>query len=232
MEVTSCALAAPSRANSRFPRRIADHGHPCGDSFPSAPLRPTMLRAHSSLHHPPTRAGTVARAPRLTCCRRQMILRCGSCWTVAASAFTSTSAAWLRAARSPRQGEVLRFAHHPTWATVLKEAGGGRSFAVLAACGLPMASRHRQWRRRMVDIAPNSACPWCHADDTNLHMLSCMPDGRGFVLQQQSTLFHSLSPPRTPALAKACSGSWTSACLCSVAQCLPSSKWRCRCARR
>ena len=31
---------------------------------------------------------------------------------------------------------VLRFAHHPTWAAVLKAAGGGRYFAVLAACGL------------------------------------------------------------------------------------------------
>ena len=45
----------------------------------------------------------------------------------------------------------------------------------------------------MVDIAPNPACPWCHADDTNLHMLTCVPDGRGFVHQQQSTLFDSLS---------------------------------------
>ena len=47
--------------------------------------------------------------------------------------------------------------------------------------------------RSMVDIAPNPACPWCHADDTNLHVLTCGPDGRGFVHQQQSMLFDSLS---------------------------------------
>ena len=95
----------------------------------------------------------------------------------------------------PRQGEVLRLAHHPTWAAVLKAAGGGRYFAVLAACGL-LASQHRQWRRGMVDFAPNPACPWCHADDINLHMLTCVPDGRGIVHRQQSTLFDSLSSRR------------------------------------
>ena len=49
---------------------------------------------------------------------------------------------------------------------------------------------HRQWRR---GLAPDAACPWCNADDTNLHMLCCVPDGPDFVHQQQSALLDSLS---------------------------------------